>query len=282
MLLRTKIVLSATAAIFVVAAVLICGQYLVLLEEQGRFARTSIQHEANAWSKIESAQLYRLKSSLKGVTRNRDALAALRSNDREAVFDSIVGTFNRLSSSKTIDHLVVTTVDGTSVVALPAGTTLDKDNAIAKAAGKSGKIVTGAVRRQDGGLAFAVATPLYSGRRAIGAVILMKDIVEVASELTSADGANALMFTKDGQVSFASDAALGLFIKPKLAKLTRTGLHYVDYRGRTLETIVLPVNDYSGASIAYVAVAQDVTDSLNRGRGCTRRSTSRSRWWFLS
>ncbi len=264
MLLRTRIVLAVLVAICVVSGTLFAGQFLLIQEERGRFENASIGGNEDLWNKIASQALVRLQGTIRNVTRNRAALAALASGDNDAVVENMVGTFNRLSTAGALDGLIIANMRGEVQAVFPENAYATAKQALIDATLESEKVADGLTRLSDGQLVYAVAQPVYSQGKKAGAVMFVRNMGPLAEELKDAIQSDVMVFDRNGAALVSTDAEVASAVAKALPTQDTRSMVSALLADKRFDITVTPLIDFDGAPTGQLAVATDVSEASLR------------------
>ena len=98
MTLKSRIILVAISAFFLVTITQIVAGKMAQNETQKLFRDIAITGKTVLWKKIISSQLDKMEGNTSTLSRDRDTLAALQEGNAQAIAESVTSTYNRLST----------------------------------------------------------------------------------------------------------------------------------------------------------------------------------------
>ncbi len=198
LLMVTGVVLLAlTAAVMNgVIARQIAGQHLsdVMLNDLGAI-----------WHHILSSQQDAMAGGMMTLTRNRDALKALRKGDMGALSEAALPTYKRMASAKLIDRLLIVDVSGAVILSAPEKHTGTMDNRVVQDALKEQKITRGMITDSAGRLQIALVFPLYARGKLIGAGVFLRSPDSALRALHESAGVEAFLRSNSGDLAFSTN-----------------------------------------------------------------------------
>lgn len=193
MLLSQRIVLTVSIALLALSAGFLITQGVQNDRLKDHSATASIVAKQALWQNVAKVEINAMRTAIRTITRNRDALTALSKKQFEDLQDELAPTANRLSASKIADDVVVVTIEGRPVFPGLAKPGVRTKNPIILQALKQKKIVSGLVP-YNGKPSFAIATPLYKGRDIIGATLLRKTLISASVAIADSAGVEVMIF----------------------------------------------------------------------------------------
>ncbi|MEQ9138559.1 MAG: HAMP domain-containing methyl-accepting chemotaxis protein [Thalassobaculum sp.] len=257
MLLRHKIVLGACCALIAL------GATLTALGEYGRYqsgirlAEASVENDANLWRQIVRTQLTQIQVNTQALSRNRNALAALRDGNTQAVQEEMQPTYNRLTASGVVDRIRIIDTAGRPVFAEPKLTGPDIQPMF-RAALDTAEVKTGIIR--DGtDVAIGVAFPLYAGGKLAGAGLLAQKLSITAAQMKEAAEAEVFVLTPEGTIVAATQETLPAGIEKDGFVDGALNFDYVPSGEVVFAVTGIPVTDPAGTVIARTITVKDRT-----------------------
>ena len=263
MLLKTRITIGTLGAVGVVAVTLTVSGMVLQDLADSRFQDATLAGAAGLWSKAVSGEIKTMEANMSTLARNRDALKALQRRDIGALQESLVGSFNRLSTTEVVTSLSVHDTGGTTVYASDESHGDQPPNALVAQALESGKVETGIERDSSGHLAAALAFPIYVRGQTAGVALYAKRLDSAVNDLKATIDGDVFVARGDGAIEYATDdqlyAGLELALPPVGGRLLTTrGVGDITY-----SVSVLPVSGSGGDALAHLVVARDETQSLS-------------------
>jgi len=195
MLLKTKIIVSASAALVILGGSLLVLSNMSIERADARYREATLRQTEMIWQKISTAQIDTMKNNIKGLTRNSEAIEALESNVVEDIEDETGSTFNRLTASKIIESLKLFNAKGELKYAEPVIKNAGSTPTLVTDALKQGKPQSGLIQDMDGQLALALAFPLYQKSVLVGVGVYARSLRSAINDLKKTDGSEAAVVT---------------------------------------------------------------------------------------
>lgn len=199
MSLRLRLIVLFTTMIVGVAS-LQTGLHLWSAEQaSSRFNQNLLDNYQGHWSKVLELQSDDMKAEQKSLMRDRDLLKALRKEQGEAVKESAVATFNRLSTSGIIDTLEVYFKSGNLAYAnLESNRTISMRT---NEALQSQEVRSGLLISSSGDSILEVAFPLYYRGKLIGAAQYGKNLSSAIEDFSQTTSTTSLIVLSNGKVN---------------------------------------------------------------------------------
>ncbi len=261
MTLRARITAITTIAILLVVAAQIVASRMLQQEVEERFQDATITGKSVLWQKIVSSQLQQMRSGTKSVTRDAESLKALASGDKDALADSAITTYNRLSTSEMITKLQLVDRDGTVMFSEPDGFSGITRNPLVDAALQDGAIKQGLVRDDAGELVAAVAFPLYWRAKPVGVGVFARTLGGAIADFKKNDGSDVLILGSDAAPEYTTNQELAEAYTPALPELGDRRL-LVEQLGEHINSVVVqPVEDADGEPLGHLVTVHDRSES---------------------
>jgi methyl-accepting chemotaxis protein len=260
MRLSTRIVGGAAAGFLALSVVLFAVQGFEKRTLVSRYAAESLNAKVVLWRRIVANQIQQMEGQISGLTRNRDALAAVAAGVAEDIQDEALPTYNRLSTTAVIERLTIADLSGQVVFDVSDdGSTLGT-NALLRQALDANEVVQGLLADNRGVPVVGVAFPLYHKREKIGAALYSRSLVLAAADFKESDGGELIIVDGSEAVHHATDEAIlervtvsSLGSDLSANKVTRIGERH--YRAAKI-----PLEDFQGTSIGSALVLNDHTE----------------------
>jgi methyl-accepting chemotaxis protein len=261
MALKTRIILATFLVTLLVAISLIVANRASLQEVEQRFSDAAVTGKKVLWRKIVSIQLNSMEANLTSVTRNRDALKALRDADRDQLKEDALPTFNRLSSSGVITRMQLVGPDGTVLFSAPESAAENLKMAAVRDALQEKKITRGLQRAHDGRLMAVLTFPLYSRGNLIGAGIYQANLESVLNDFKQNDESEVFVLSASKAIQYGTDKALLSSVDVVVPELGENTVTTVGIGENYYSQVVSPIADYEGRPVAYLLTLNDRTES---------------------
>jgi methyl-accepting chemotaxis protein len=259
MLLSQRIVLVASAALLVLSAGFLATQEIKHDRYEKRSADTAIDASHALWQNISKVEMGRMRTAVRQLTRNRDALSALATSKFTELEEELVPTANRLRASKVAKGITVVTTAGR-----PVFPTIAKENVrstdplIIDALAK--KSVVAGLTSWNGQPSFGIATPLYKGRDLIGVALLINELNAASSQISESTGADVMVLDLDRQKLFATSEEVVLE-KNVTAQLGEQPEHFqVEMAENTYRGVALPLRDTAKNRLGHLVILSNITE----------------------
>jgi methyl-accepting chemotaxis protein len=226
-----------------------------------RLENTTITGKSALWTSILASQYEEMQASVSGLTRNRDALAALQKGNGEDLADEALPTYNRLSTSGVLDRLKITDVKGRVVFSEPESSAAAVLDPLASDSLKDGKVKRGIVTADDGSPVISIAFPLYVRGKLVGASVFAREFREAIDILKVSDGSDVFVVRRDGREAYSTDEELLNRLGLSLPLAGKVDFFVVPVNESFFAVTVLPLMDVTGAVIGHLVSARDRTES---------------------
>jgi methyl-accepting chemotaxis protein len=226
-----------------------------------RLENTTITGKSALWTSILASQYEEMQASVSGLTRNRDALAALQKGNGEDLADEALPTYNRLSTSGVLDRLMITDVKGRVVFSEPESSAAAVLDPLASDSLKDGKVKRGIVTADDGSPVISIAFPLYVRGKLVGASVFAREFREAIDILKVSDGSDVFVVRRDGREAYSTDEELLNRLGLSLPLAGKVDFFVVPVNESFFAVTVLPLMDVTGAVIGHLVSARDRTES---------------------
>jgi len=258
--LQHRFLLVTGTATLLVAAVLYVSGQLAERRADERLGVVSAKGVHMVWDAAIAARLDQMEANMVAVTRDAISLRALQRGNRAALSESIVTTYNRLSTMRVITALEIVDAAGEVVFSAPHTISGQGRGAVLGRALQEGTIVSGIDTDQEGNLVAVVAFPLYARPgQPIGAAMFAKDLASAVTELSQRMGASAFIIDRRGAIAHASDPALAARIAHKIQTSALVYELHATVGDRIYNVISHAIEDHLGRQVADIVSATDHT-----------------------
>lgn len=258
MLLRNRIAIGACCALFALGASLTALHEYSGRENARRLSEVAVKGDLTLWHQIIRTRLAELKINTRALTRNRDALAALQTNNLEDIQDEFIPTFNRLSAGSVIDRLQISDATGNIKFSEPKPQSTQPSSLLTEAL-KEGKVKFGVIR--DGReLVLGLAVPLYASGKLVGAGLLAQSLKAAANRMREAAEAHVFVLTRTGEIVAATqeNPPEGIDLDAFANGSIQSG--FISEGDKVLGLTGLPIRSADGTEIGRVVAAKDATE----------------------
>lgn len=257
--LKHRLQLLSLAGLVAVALAFWFSQLAIENAHREQLENTSLSLTKGLWQTALSASRNAMEDQTKGLTRNREALKALKSGDDAALAEAAMPLARRLAAQGLIDGLVI--VDANGKVRLHSDEAVpvheDARTFLAQIL-QSKKVEDGLALVTTGTPAQLIGFPLYSRGKLKGAAALYITLGKLARSMAQDAGMITSLVLPDGSVYFHSEEKIPA-ATPSNAEQAKTTL--VRNGENILVTTFLPLTDTNGQAIAHLVTMRDETDS---------------------
>jgi len=253
--LKNRLLLATTVCTLLVALTFWGAQRISDKHQLDQKLETNSAYTEALWSAVSSARFETMEAQTAGLTRNRDAIKALKDSDANALREATVPTFNRISADGIVDGLVISDLSGKVL----HSTGRNSRTGLLQIVGQDLKVRRELVTDSEGKPALALAFPLYSRGKPKGVGLYLMGLDKVADQIAANTKAVANVIKGDGQVIHSTDStkvqgidwhglALG---QPHWETITSGDAYY--------STTIIPLTRFDGELAAHLALQRDVT-----------------------
>ncbi len=260
--LRTRFTLAVSAVVVLAALGTVVNGWLVNRFGKDELRAEVLQQGYALWRQVLAAEEDAMESGKTTLTRNRDAIKALRAGDVPALREAALPTYRRLSAGGLIDALAVVDAGGRVLMHAPEEGTGAVPALVSRALSEQ-KVARGLVRLSSGEARLVVALPLYVRGRLVGAGVLYKSPAMALRKFAEAVGGMAALYAGDGRLLVAGsdsgrpDEVLSMPFKDADVTVQRVENSY--YR-----IAVQPIPGNREQPLAWLVSARDVSDVVAR------------------
>lgn len=177
MTLKTRIVIASVLAIMLVSGALITTSKMAQGEVESRLDKALLSGKMAIWQQIVNGHIEKLATEMTSLTRDRNALNAIRNNDTTALKESVTSTFNRLNASKLISELSIIDTSGKVLFSIPEDFVgKDSKSILINRAISEGKVKTGIEKNELGNIVVSVSFPLYRRGKLVGSAAFSQNL----------------------------------------------------------------------------------------------------------
>ncbi len=263
-LLKTRLVLVSAMAIAMITAALLVTASLLQQEAEARYETEALNSKRLLWQRITKGELDSMRAELFSITRNKGAIAALTSNDRDSLSSNLQPTFNRLKASKVIDGMQIVTATNSIVFSQPQNSANVETGGLVKQALSTGKISTGLERNSQGQLQLIFALPLYSAPgKAIGVGLYSRNMTALIKEFKQSEGSDVIIVDGQGNKEFSTNDDLYSSVNNKLPQLGNTLFTNHQVKDKVYAVLMQPIIGADKKPIAHLVNISDHTESYH-------------------
>ena len=262
MLLKSRITIGASAALLVLGLGFVVTGNVSKQRVEQRFEEATLHGKERLWSRILTGQGNHMQHGMSGLTRNRDALKAIQKGVAEDIEDEVRPTFNRLTTKKVIERLVVVDKAGKTVFAEPSIKGASGSNTLLKGALADGKLKRGLIQDADGAVVVGVAFPLYARGKAVGAAMFSRTLRGAIEDLKLNDQSEVAVLDGEKRISLNTNPDLFAQFDPSAAFDHERQLLIADLDEQYLAAAILPLIDINGVKVGELVSLNDYTEII--------------------
>ena len=253
--LKNRLLLATTVCTLLVALTFWVAGWVSRNHQLEQRSETNIAYTQALWSAVSSTRFDTMETETQGLTRNREALAALKDASAEALREAAGPTYNRVSASGGVDGMIITDLSGSELMAVGRHAASTLPQTVAQ---------TQKVRREllvdsEGRPALALAFPLYARGKAKGVGVYMIGLERVAKQI--ADNTNAVVSVLDteGGILSSTDAETARRIAWQDLTTGEPRWRMIDAEDAHYAATLIPLTSFDGELAGYLALERDVT-----------------------
>ena len=253
--LKNRLLLATTVCTLLVAVTFWVTQRISLGHQLELKAETNIAYTGALWSAVSGTRFDSMETETQGLTRNKDALNALKEGDVAALKEAAVPTFNRVSASGAVDGLMISDLSGKQLLSMGRQATTGLTQAVAQ----EQKVRRELVLDSEGSPALALAFPLYYRGKAKGVGVYLVGLEQVAEQIAGNANSAVAIIGEDGKLLYATDPQQASAID--WSALAQGDAHWetIAAADRYYSTTLVPLPGFDGQTTAYLALERDVT-----------------------
>ncbi|MCP5441224.1 MAG: methyl-accepting chemotaxis protein [Chromatiaceae bacterium] len=253
--LKNRLLLATTVCTLLVAVTFWVTQRVSLGHQLELKAETNIAYTGALWSAVSGTRFDSMETETQGLTRNKDALNALKEGDVAALKEAAVPTFNRVSASGAVDGLMISDLSGKQLLSMGRQATTGLTQTVAQ----EQKVRRELVLDGEGRPALALAFPLYYRGKAKGVGVYLVGLEQVAEQIAGNANSAVAIIGEDGKLLYATDPQQASAID--WSALAQGDAHWetIAAADRYYSTTLVPLPGFDGQTTAYLALERDVT-----------------------
>jgi methyl-accepting chemotaxis protein len=253
--LKNQLLLATIISTLLVAVTFWVAQRFAQSHQLEQKNQTNIGYTQALWSAVSSTRFDSMETQTKGLTRNSDAIKALKNADTVKLQEAAVPTFNRVSAGGAIDGMMITDLQGQVLMSTGRST----DDRLAKAVTTEKKVMRRLVRDNAGKPAMALGFPLYYRGKPKGAGIYLLGLESVADQIAANAGAVASILTTEGAMLHSSDLGLTEDIDWSTLPLGEPSWQMMRGKGMVFATTLIPLGNEGESAVGELALQRDFT-----------------------
>ena len=253
--LKNRLLLATTICTLLVVATFLIADRVARSHQLAQKVRTNVAYTQALWSAVSGARFDAMENETKGLTRNRDAIKALKVGDPAALHEAVLTSFNRISANGGLDGLLIANNDGRRLVRIGRGS----NTALALSVATEQKVRRELVSDDEGRPALAVAFPLYSRGKAKGVAVYLLGLETVIGQIAQNANAVASLLGPDGVLLHSTDNAISQGVEwPKLAR-GEADWRMLNVGDKAYAATTVPLLGFDGELKAQLALQHDFT-----------------------
>ena len=253
--LKNRLLLATTVCTLLVAVTFWVTQRVSLGHQLELKAETNIAYTGALWSAVSGTRFDSMETETQGLTRNKDALNALKEGDVAALKEAAVPTFNRVSASGAVDGLMISDLSGKQLLSMGRQATTGLTQTVAQ----EQKVRRELVLDGEGRPALALAFPLYYRGKAKGVGVYLVGLEQVAEQIAGNANSAVAIIGEDGKLLYATDPQQASNIDWSALTGGEARWETIAATDRYYSTTLVPLPGFDGQSAAFLALERDVT-----------------------
>ena len=253
--LKNRLLLATTVCTLLVAVTFWVTQRVSLGHQLELKAETNIAYTGALWSAVSGTRFDSMETETQGLTRNKDALNALKEGDVAALKEAAVPTFNRVSASGAVDGLMISDLSGKQLLSMGRQATTGLTQTVAQ----EQKVRRELVLDGEGRPALALAFPLYYRGKAKGVGVYLVGLEQVAEQIAGNANSAVAIIGEDGKLLYATDPQQASNIDWSALAEGEARWETIAAADRYYSTTLVPLPGFDGQSAAFLALERDVT-----------------------
>jgi methyl-accepting chemotaxis protein len=260
--LKNRLLLGATVAMLLVVATFWIAQRVATAMQMEQRVETNLAYTRAIWSAVSGARFDSMEAQTQGLTRNREAIKALKEGDAAALGEAVLPTFNRVSAGGAIDGMIIAGLDGK--VLFSSGRS--SETSLLNTVGEELKIRRELVSDASGEPALALAFPLYSRGKPKGVGMYLLGLRAVADEIAANASAVTELVSLKGELLYSTDETVASidWREQPIGQATWKMISSGDTRYATTFLPLLDVDSNVAASLVLQRDFTDVVASVQR------------------
>ena len=260
--LNDRILLLFSLSLSFVAVALIFSNLQIKHISDQRFSDAAISGKQRLWLKIVSGIHDNMEANMSALTRNNEALKALRNRDSLILEESLLASYNRLYTGNIISKLQVTDTEGNILATYPknfhSSNTLD----LARLSVKESMIKHDLLVRANSA-EFVLAFPLYYRGKPIGAGILSRDLQGATEDFKKNDESDVFVIVNN-ELAYSTRADFYNIITTYLVKDNTPFQKEISANHAFYSLSYFPLLNHADSPIAHFYSLKDRTQSYKK------------------
>jgi len=256
MSLKNQLLLATIVSTLLVAITFWVAQRFALNHQMEQKTRTNVGYTQALWSAVAGTRFDGMAAQTQGLTRNRDAIKALKTTDASAVDEAAGPTFNRLRANGAIDGMLITTMSGDVLMSRGRST----DSGLARSVAGEKKVLRRIVSDNEGRPALALGFPLYSRGKPKGVGVYLLGLDVVANQVAANANAVSSILDVNGTLLHSSDPAVTDAVNWNALPHGRPHWQMMKAGGTVFATTLVPLQNEGEEPIGQLALQRDFTE----------------------
>lgn len=255
MTLKNRLLLSSFVSTLLVVGTFLVAERITDAQQHEQTSATNIAYTQALWSAVSSTRFDAMENESKALTRSRDVIKAVKTDDRDALREASVSPFNRIRANGVIDGLAITNIAGDRLL------TMGRKSAsqLPRAVGKEKKVRRTLVLDEKGQPALAVAFPLYSRGKPKGVAMYLLGLPVVADQIAANASATANVLGADNRLLYSNDSGTSDGIDWSQVAHEEANWQMLPSNDRVFATTVIPLTGFDGGVAGKLALQRDST-----------------------
>ena len=263
MSLKLRVIFLAALAIVSVAVVLVTVNLMGESTSRERLEELAIDSTSGLWAKEIQFRLDTLAANQSTFTRNRDLGKALKKGDKDAIAEAAAPTFNRLSTSGFVTHVLVASWAGDVLFEIAEGNEPSGHELIAKVI-NTGKVQRGISAGKDQVVSASLAFPLYYRGKPIGVGVYGISGQTLIEELKEADHAEVMIVSQGSAIHATTSKEISSQWGAKNKEISsQAEWDEIEFDHAIYATTILPLSNSLGLQVGNLVVLTDQTELIN-------------------
>ena len=253
--LKNRLLLVTTVCTLLVALTFWVAQWVSSKHQLEQKLETNSAYTEALWSAVSSTRFETMEGQTAGLTRNRDAIKALKDGNTTALREATIPTFNRISADGVVDGLLISDLAGNVLFS----TGREAQTKLLQKVGQELKVRRELVTDSDGKPALALAFPLYSRGKPKGVGLYLMGLGKVADQISGNAKAVVNVISSDGQVIHSTDENKVQGIDWNALALGEPHWETITNGNEYYSTTIIPLTRFDGELAAHLVLQRDVT-----------------------
>ena len=279
--IKAKIIAFSIFVTVVVSCCFFITQAWSHSEALNRHERKLLASKEILWKKVVDTQIDRMQDQARVLTRDRDSIKLIRSNQFDELNNTVGTAYNLLSTQGTITALSLFSPGGEIIYSSNRTSPARTRSALFKNALETQKNQRGLEYSDTNQLVARFVFPIYNRSKPVAYVSYDYSLVGAASAYKAVSGSDLIIFSKTGSVLLSTDEELANRLSIAVPDDGDYTLGVVDQNEQSFSYEVVPAQSQDNTTLAYVANVDDDTQSISRQRFVSQASYAAALLTFL-